>query len=282
MEYSIVIPAHNEALNIERFVASFIRNIPENIILTEIVLVENGSTDDTLQACYRLRRRFPKQIRVLAIARASYGEAIRHGMLQSRGTHLSILECDCLNADFVVDSIQLFQTQKARFIVASKRHPESIDRRPFKRRLLTAFYNYCLGLVFGYPGTDTHGLKSIETSCAKQLCDLAITSDEVFQTEIVLLAWRLGIEIHERPIHILETRQAPVAILKRVPSVLDTVRELKRSLGRFPEKAPPFGTNRPEFIRKLQSAAPISDIPPIAVSKLHVPEQDELQQNRSR
>jgi glycosyltransferase involved in cell wall biosynthesis len=236
MEYSIVIPAHNEALNLERFVTSFIRNLPQDIVLTEIVLVENGSTDSTLQACYRLQQSFSKQIRVFSIARASYGEAIKLGMLQSRGTHLSILECDCLNADFVSDSIRLFQTQDTRFIVASKRHPESIDRRPLSRRLLTALYSYFLLRVFGYPGTDTHGLKSIEASCAKQLCELAITSDEVFQTEIVLLAWRLGIEIHERPIRIQETRQAPVAVFNRVPKVLDTVGELKRSLGRFPKK----------------------------------------------
>jgi glycosyltransferase involved in cell wall biosynthesis len=236
MEYSIVIPAHNEALNLEPFVTSFIQNLPQHVVLTEVVLVENGSTDDTLQACYRLQQNFPMQIRVLSIGRASYGEAIKQGMLQSRGTHLSILECDCLSADFVSDSIQLFKAGKIRFIVASKRHPESADGRPIKRRLFTAVYNRCLSHLFGYPGTDTHGLKSIETSCAKQLCELAITTDEIFQTEIVLLAWRLGVEIHERPIRIRETRQAPVAIFKRIPMVLDTIRELKRSLARFPAK----------------------------------------------
>lgn len=238
MDYSIVIPAHNEATNLERFVTSFLQNLPRSVALAEIVLVENGSTDDTLQACYRLQQSFPKQIRVLSIGRASYGEAIKQGMLQARGTHLSILECDCLDADFVSDSVKLFQCQNARFIVASKRHPESLDRRPLKRRLLTAFYNYLVMSSVGYPGTDTHGLKSIETGLAKQLCELAITSDEIFQTEIVLLAWRLGVEICERPIRIRETRPAPVAIFKRVPMVLDTVRQLKHSLRRFPEKTP--------------------------------------------
>jgi len=230
-----VIPAHNEAPNLEHFVTSFIESLPQSIALTEILLVENGSTDGTLQACYRLQRRFPGEIRVLSTGRASYGEAIKQGMLQSRGTHLSILECDCLSAEFVSDSIELFKTENARFIVASKRHPESLDRRPLKRRVLTALYNYIiLRVLLGYPGSDTHGLKSIETSCARQLCALAITSDEIFQTEIVLLAWRLGIKIHERPIRIRETRRSPVAVLRRAPKVMDTVRQLKRSLGRFP------------------------------------------------
>jgi glycosyltransferase AglD len=241
MEYSIVIPVHNEVLNLETFVKSFIDNLPRGIVLTEIILVENGSTDDTLLACYRLQQRFPKQIRVVSIPRASYGEAIRHGILQSRGTHLSILECDCLDAAFVSDSIRLFQTQGARFVVASKRHPESVDRRPMKRRVLTFLYNYFLLHIFlGYPGTDTHGLKSMEADCAKGLCDLAITSDEIFQTEIVLLAWRLGIQIHERPLRIRESRPASVAVFKRLPKVLDTVRELRRSLSRFPEKTFPL------------------------------------------
>jgi glycosyltransferase involved in cell wall biosynthesis len=243
MEYSIVIPAHNEALNLETFVRSFIENFLSSIVPTEIVLVENGSTDDTLQACYRLQQRFPGQIRVLSIAGASYGEAIKQGILHSRGTHLSILECDCLDADFVSDSIRLFQTQEARFIVASKRHPESVDRRPLKRRVLTFLYNYfLLRICVGYPGTDTHGLKSMEADCAKQLCKLAVTSDEIFQTEIVLIAWRLGIEIHERPLCIRETRPAPVAVFRRLPKVLDTVRELRRSLGRFPERTPSLRT----------------------------------------
>jgi len=241
MEYSIVIPAHNEARHLEPFVTSFISSLSPNIFLTEILLVENGSTDDTLQACYRLEQAFPKVIRVLSIAKASYGEAIKHGILQSRGTHISILECDCLSADFVSDSIRLFECQKARFIVASKRHPQSVDGRPLKRRALTALYNYfLLHLFLGYPGTDTHGLKSIEAGCAKQLCQMAMTSDEIFQTEIVLLAWRLGIKIYERPIHIRETRSAPVTVLRRLPKVMKTVRELKRSLERFPANLSPL------------------------------------------
>jgi len=132
--------------------------------------------------------------------------------------------------------MRIFENGTTRFIVASKRHPESIDKRPLKRRFLTAAYNFFLRRALGYPGTDTHGLKSLESSLAKELCGLAITSDEIFQTEIVLLAWRLGVQICERPIRIREARQAPVSVVRRVPKVMDTVRELKRSLRRFPEQ----------------------------------------------
>lgn len=238
MRYSVVIPAHNEAQNLEEAVAGFIRSLPGDVaeVLMEIIIVENGSTDGTLDACYRVQQRFPRLVRVVTIARGSYGEAIKKGMLESRGTHLSILECDFLYAQFVSASIAIFRANRAQFIVGSKRHPQSMDRRPLKRRILTAVYNLVfLRLFIGYPGTDTHGLKSMETIVAKKLCAIAMTTDEVFQTEIVLLAWRLGIRIEKAPLQIQEMRCPTVSVLRRLPKVLSTVRDLRRSLARFPK-----------------------------------------------
>jgi glycosyltransferase involved in cell wall biosynthesis len=241
MRYTIVIPAHNEASNIEAQVTQFIENLPSEIskILKEIIIVENGSTDGTIDVCRRLEQRFPNVVRIVTIPRGSYGEAIKLGMLESSGTHLSILECDFLDSAFVVKSIGAFRANKAELIVGSKRHRESIDRRPFKRRVLTAMYNFIfLRLFIGYPGTDTHGLKSLDVRCAKKLCETALTTDEIFQTEIVLLAWRLGMTIEEIPIRISEMRSAPVSVLRRLPKVLNTVSELKRSLKRFRVSVP--------------------------------------------
>jgi glycosyltransferase involved in cell wall biosynthesis len=234
MTYGVVVPVHNEGLYLEESVTTFLRRLPQSVSIDEFILVENGSTDNTLDVCNHLARIFPNQIRVLTLPRGSYGEAIKRGMLDCCCTHLSILECDFLDAGFVAESMELFRYGAAQFIVASKRHPDSIDRRPMKRRILTALYNFVFLRVFlGYPGTDTHGLKSIETSLAKKLCELAVTSDEVFQTEIVLIAWKMGVKIVEKPILILETRPAPVSVRKRLPKVLNTVRELKQSLKRF-------------------------------------------------
>lgn len=236
MKWSVVIPVHNEAANLEICVARFIQSLPSDVseVLTEVIVVENGSVDGTLEACHRAQRCFPELIRVCAIPRGSYGEAIKKGMLESRGTHLSVLECDFLDSQFISASLAIFQANRAQFVVGSKRHPQSIDRRPLKRRILTALYNFVfLRLFIGYPGSDTHGLKSIEAPVAKELCRMAITTDEIFQTEIVLLAWKTGIRIEEVPVQILELRSPSVTVLRRLPKVLNTVKALRRSLGRF-------------------------------------------------
>jgi glycosyltransferase involved in cell wall biosynthesis len=241
MEYSIIIPAHNEAENIELFVADFIQRLPDLVrnVLREVIIVENGSNDGTLKACHRLHDRFPGMIRVISNKRGSYGEAIKRGMLESQGTHLTILECDFLDVNFVSSSIDLFNEGNAKFAVASKRHPRSQDKRSFKRRMLTMIFNRILNTFTGYPGTDTHGLKSIETELATRLCVQALTTDEIFQTELVMLAWRQGVRIHELPVNIREVRSTPVSILKRFPMVLDTIRQLRKSLRRFPEATQP-------------------------------------------
>ena len=235
LKYSIIIPAHNEGDNIGPFLTRFIEDLPGSLsdVLLEIILVENGSKDNTLSACKGLEEKYPNLIRVLSLERGSYGEAIKRGMLESCGTHLSILECDFLDAEFIVQSIELFKLERSNFIIASKRHRDAVDDRPLKRRLLTLGFNLFLTAFFRYPGTDTHGLKSIQSDLAKKLCALAETTDEIFQTEIVLIAWKLGEKIQELPIRVKEERPVVVSISRRVPKVMNILVALHKSLKRF-------------------------------------------------
>ncbi len=236
MKFSIVVPVHNEAVALASSVSEFLQTLPGALmeILLEVILVENGSTDGTLDTCKCIQEKFPNVVRVCTIPRGSYGEAVKKGMLESRGTHVAILECDLLDQRFLSASAAILDKNQAQFVVGSKRHPQSIDRRPLKRRVLTALYNFIfLRLLIGYPGSDTHGLKSMQGSLAKRLCELAITTDEIFQTEIVLLAWQLGVEIKEIPVQIREIRNPSVSVVRRLPKVVNTVRELQRSLVRI-------------------------------------------------
>ncbi|MBM3312383.1 MAG: hypothetical protein FJY80_12855 [Candidatus Aminicenantes bacterium] len=155
------------------------------------------------------------------------------------GTQGSILEIDALDAGFLARSVGLLERGEADVVVASKRHPESRDLRPWKRRMLTRLFNLGLKAVFRYPGTDTHGLKTIRTPLARELCRLSLTRGEAFQTEVVLIAHRLGYRIAEVPVTLRETRRTPVPVFRRIPKVLRIVSGLRASLRRFPKSARP-------------------------------------------
>lgn len=231
---SIVIPVHNEAENISAFVRQFVqdtKNLPVKI--HEILLMENGSTDATPEKCRQLETELPHLIKAIEISEPSYGEAIKQGMLKAEAETVTILECDVLDAGFVQQALELLALAKADFVVASKRHPDSVDNRPFKRRLLTFLFNFYLKLFFSFPGTDTHGLKAIRTPVAQHLCKEAITGGEIFQAEIVLLAHQFNYNVQEVPLRLEEKRAAPVSVARRLPKVINIIRELKRSMRRF-------------------------------------------------
>lgn len=237
---SVVIPIHNEGPFIYEYVEEFIRRLGIRVsAVLEILLVENGSQDNSLSECKRLEKKFPGVVRALPIAIASYGEAIKTGILEANGEITSILECDFLKEDFLMESAKLVDSRISHFVVASKRHPESHDERPLKRRILTYLFNTFLKYTLGFGGTETHGLKTFHSKLAKAITKKSVTSAEVFQSELVLLANRFGIEVKELPIQIKEKRATPFPILKRVPKVINILSELKKSLNRFPKNRMP-------------------------------------------
>ena len=233
---SIIIPVHNEAAHIKDFVQQFWNNLGRlQSNVTEILLMENGSSDNSYEECRDLEKKLPV-VKVHQISFPSYGEAIKQGMLKATGDVVSILECDALNVGFFSDSLTTIEQEKADFVIASKRHPQSIDSRPFKRRMLTFFFNLYLKIFFQFPGTDTHGLKTIRRTVAQSLCGVSVTGGEILQTEIVLLAHRMGYKVIERPFALEEKRGTKVSIVKRFPKVLNIIMELKKSLKRFPAR----------------------------------------------
>jgi glycosyltransferase involved in cell wall biosynthesis len=237
MTCSVIVPIHNESEHLETFIPEFwenLKGLKQNVV--EIHLVENGSTDDSFQICEKLAAALPGVVIPHSISIPSYGEAIKNGILASTGDIICILECDIMNIEFLSNSLSTIEQGKGDFVVASKRHPESVDARPLKRRMLTLLFNLLLKINFSFPGTDTHGLKAIRTDVAKLLCDLCITGGEIFQTELVLLAYRMGYKVIEIPINIREQRETKVSIVKRIPKVLHLINDLKVSLDRFPAK----------------------------------------------
>jgi glycosyltransferase involved in cell wall biosynthesis len=243
MEYSIIVPAYNEGTHLETYLTRFVDRLPLEVreVLIEVLIVENGSTDHTLAAALRLQANYPRLVRVISLEQRGYGEGIKRGIHECRGTHFSILECDFLDMDFVVSSLNLFRNRCSRFIVGSKRHPESSDQRPLKRRVLTICLTTLLKLLFGYPGSDTRGLKSMKTELGRYLCALSTTRDEVLQTELVLLAWRLGLEITELPVSLRETRPARFSLLRRLPKGLGLLLQLRRSMRGFHKRHQSMG-----------------------------------------
>lgn len=88
---STIIPVFNRPQMVQRAVHSVLQQTYRPI---EIVLVDDGSSDDTPAVLSALQRRHPQQIRVLRQANAGPGAARERGRLAARGDYIQYLDSD--------------------------------------------------------------------------------------------------------------------------------------------------------------------------------------------
>jgi glycosyltransferase involved in cell wall biosynthesis len=86
---SVLVPAYNEA----RFIEGVLRRVAELPLRTEIVVVDDGSTDDTPQILERLAAELPS-LRVERKANGGKGSAIRRAIALSQGDFVVVQDAD--------------------------------------------------------------------------------------------------------------------------------------------------------------------------------------------
>ena len=225
---SIVVPVHNEQAILEEQVTSMHAALERLECLHEIVLVENGSTDDTARICARLQAEHPA-IHHVTIPDADYGLALREGILRARHEVVVIFNVEFWSTEFVAIALTALQTRE--LVIGSKSAPGATDDRPLLRRLITRSYNHCLRIGWGFSGTDTHGMKAFRHSVVAPIAEACKCTGFVFDTELVLRCERAGLKRLELPTDVREVRPPSVpSLFRRVPGVARNLVTLWKSV----------------------------------------------------
>jgi dolichyl-phosphate beta-glucosyltransferase len=90
---SIIIPARNEEARLSRALGQVFAFLDRQEYPTEVVVVENGSQDRTLEVAQKFTHHFPN-LRVFHEDQAGKGLAIRRGILEARGAYRFIADAD--------------------------------------------------------------------------------------------------------------------------------------------------------------------------------------------
>ncbi len=224
MLVSIVIPVHNEQALLLSAIERLRAGLRELGLDYELVLAENGSTDETLRLAEELARGEPR-IRTLHLDAPNYGGALRSGIMLARGEVVICDEIDLCDVDFYRRALALVQGG-ADFVVGSKRHPDSIDRRPLWRRAGTLVMSTLLRTLLGFRGTDTHGLKAFARQRVLPVVASCVVEHDLFASELVIRAARAGLDVREIPLDLREVRPPSIHLLRRVPRVLKNLARL--------------------------------------------------------
>ena len=217
---TIIIPIYNEEAILETEVTAMVKELDEQFRdAYEILLVENGSFDRTRQITQSLERQFP-QLRIIYLPTAGYGRALKEGLLQSNGEFTVLFNIDFWNVPFVKKALDLQKEKNLDMVVGSKTAPGAEDTRPFVRRAITRTFNWLLKKLFGFRGTDTHGMKLMDTEKLKPIIAACQTEREIFDTEFVLRAEAAGLKTEEIPVVCVEKRKTVYRITQRIPRTL--------------------------------------------------------------
>ncbi len=199
---SIVIPAHNEEHRLPQTlekIADFLAIQPYE---AEVLIVENGSQDDTLVIAQRYAEMYPN-IHALHLATSGKGLAVREGMLKASGEYRFICDADL---SMPIEEVNKFLPPVLSgfdVAIASREAPGAVRYdEPAYRHLIGRIFNTLVRLV-ALPGLqDTQcGFKCFSAKVAEEVFKLQTFEGWSFDVEVLYIAREHGYTILEVPIH---------------------------------------------------------------------------------
>ncbi len=224
---SAVIPVHNEASFIGGALPRLVAALESVDRSFEVIVAENGSTDDTARMATEATAG-DDRISVMRLAEADYGAAMRAGFLAASGDWVVNFDIDYFSAEFLRAGFEV--ADSADLILASKRVHGADDRRSALRRLGTWGFTLMVRLLLRSKVTDTHGMKMVRRSVVDRVVPSVRSTEDLFDTELVVRAERQGFRIAEVPAVVEEMRTARSSLIGRVPRTVWGLLRIRRQL----------------------------------------------------
>jgi len=201
--YSIVIPAYNESVRLRPTLHALLGHIQEQNWDAEILVVNDGSTDDTAEIVREYGRSHPEVVLVENPGNRGKGYSVRNGMLHARGDICLFTDADLSSP--ITEAQKLFDaiSQGTDIAIGSRwlRTELQTERQPLYRQAFGRIFNLALRVILGLHFTDTQcGFKAFRRDAAQRIFPLQKIERWGFDPEILFLARRAGLRVEEVPV----------------------------------------------------------------------------------
>jgi dolichyl-phosphate beta-glucosyltransferase len=203
LTYSFIIPAYNESVRIRPTLHSLFRYSQEQKWDVEILVVNDGSTDDTAQIVREYGRAHPQVLLVENPGNRGKGYSVRNGMLHARGDICLFTDADLSSP--TSESQKLFDAiERGADIAIGSRWLKTelqTERQPLYRQAFGRIFNLALRAILGLHFADTQcGFKAFRRDAAQRIFPLQRIERWGFDPEILFLAQRAGLRVEEIPV----------------------------------------------------------------------------------
>jgi dolichyl-phosphate beta-glucosyltransferase len=203
LNYSFVIPAYNESVRLRPTIDELLRYAREQNWDVEILVVNDGSIDDTAQIVREYGRLHPQVLLVENPGNHGKGYSVRNGMLHAHGDICLFTDADLSSP--MTEASKLFHAieQGADIAIGSRwlRKELQTEPQPLYRQLFGRIFNLALRLILGLRFADTQcGFKAFRREAAQLIFPLQKIERWGFDPEILFLAKRAGLQVEEVPV----------------------------------------------------------------------------------
>ncbi|MGA9750064.1 MAG: glycosyltransferase [Nocardioides sp.] len=235
----IVVPVHNEEVDLEPCIdrlRSHLGDLPFSALIT---IADNASTDGTALVAHRLAGEHgAAAVRVLHLPEKGRGRALKQAWSSSASPVLVYMDVDLstdLNA--LLPLVAPLLSGHSDLAIGSRLSRGSRTLRGPRREIISRGYNLLLHGTLRTGVRDAQcGFKAIRRDVARELLPLVEDDGWFFDTELLVLAERAGLRIHEVPVDWTDDPDSRVDIVRTAWADLRGIARLARALatGRLP------------------------------------------------
>lgn len=194
--YSVILPVYNEASRIGWLVESYSQALNSVTEAWELILVINGSVDDSLSVATELSKSEPR-LRVFESKLSGWGRALKLGFSQSRGSLICYTNSARTELPDLLLALRYASINQDVVVKASR-----IKRDSWIRMVASSLYNFEYRLLFQVPVWDVNGTPKVLSR--KVLEDLppfdSLSDGDLIDAQLIARCFRTRIPILEMPV----------------------------------------------------------------------------------
>ncbi len=231
----MVLPAYNEAANIEKAVFVTAETLSKITDHFEIIIAEDGSTDGTDRIASDLSKQYAYVVHLHSDKRQGRGKALSRAFKAASGEILCYIDVDlATDMKYLEKLVRAVSTDSYDFATGSRMMRESDAKRPFKREFASRGYNFLVRLFLRSKLYDHQcGFKAFRREALFELLDEIENEHWFWDTEVLVRAQHRGYRVAEFPVYWRHGGSSKVNMAKDVKGMGSEIFRLWRELS-FP------------------------------------------------